>query len=93
MCGDGILDPMEGEECDDGNQDTTDSCVGGYLWLSIYLNIIFIIYFSCLSKITICNKIAGCRRAFCGDSYLHIGQEDCDGIEFGGQSCNTYRRG
>ena len=31
MCGDGMLDPMEGEECDDGNQDTTDSCVGQYL--------------------------------------------------------------
>ena len=30
MCGDGMLDPMEGEECDDGNQDTTDSCVGEY---------------------------------------------------------------
>ena len=30
MCGDGMLDPMEGEECDDGNQDTTDSCVGSF---------------------------------------------------------------
>ena len=31
MCGDGMLDPMEGEECDDGNQDTTDSCVGSII--------------------------------------------------------------
>ena len=92
MCGDGILDPMEGEECDDGNQDTTDSCVGGYLAVDLS-EYHFSLYDPCLSKITICNKIVGCRRAFCGDSYLHTGQEDCDGIEFGGQSCNTYRRG
>ncbi len=33
MCGDGMLDPMEGEQCDDGNQDTTDSCVGECGWM------------------------------------------------------------
>ena len=38
MCGDGMLDPMEGEECDDGNQDTTDSCVGSFININILLH-------------------------------------------------------
>ena len=37
MCGDGMLDPMEGEECDDGNQDTTDSCVGSFTNIRVFL--------------------------------------------------------
>lgn len=29
-CGDGVLQP--GEECDDGNPDVSDSCIGEYTW-------------------------------------------------------------
>ena len=35
----------------------------------------------------------GCRRAFCGDGFRHIGYEECDGRDFGGKTCNNWRRG
>ena len=30
-CGDGMLDVDSGEQCDDGNDDPADDCVGEYL--------------------------------------------------------------
>uniref|UniRef100_A0AAY4BE60 Uncharacterized protein n=1 Tax=Denticeps clupeoides TaxID=299321 RepID=A0AAY4BE60_9TELE len=61
-CGDGVLQPLNGEECDDGNRIITDSCIE-------------------------------CRRAFCGDGHRHEGMEECDGKDFGRQTCKTYLPG
>ncbi|KAF4077751.1 hypothetical protein AMELA_G00211560 [Ameiurus melas] len=61
-CGDGEVQMMNGEECDDGNQVVTDECVG-------------------------------CKKAYCGDGYRHDGAEECDGKDFGYQTCRTYLPG
>ncbi|KAG7316854.1 hypothetical protein KOW79_019152 [Hemibagrus wyckioides] len=58
-CGDGVVQPLNGEECDDGNKVVTDECVG-------------------------------CRKAYCGDGYRQHGAEECDGKDFGYQTCRTY---
>ncbi|XP_077405242.1 uncharacterized protein LOC144037553 [Vanacampus margaritifer] len=62
MCGDGKVQPQDGEECDDGNQIVTDSCLN-------------------------------CKWAYCGDGYRHEGMEECDGKDFGYQTCKSYLPG
>ncbi|XP_072532597.1 uncharacterized protein [Salminus brasiliensis] len=62
LCGDGEVQPLNGEECDDGNKVVTDECVG-------------------------------CKKAYCGDGYRHDGVEECDGKDFGYQTCKTYLPG
>ncbi|KAB5531138.1 hypothetical protein PHYPO_G00137440 [Pangasianodon hypophthalmus] len=62
MCGDGEVQLLNGEECDDGNKVVTDECVG-------------------------------CKKAYCGDGYRHSGAEECDGKDFGYQTCKTYLPG
>ncbi|XP_055516185.1 acetylcholinesterase collagenic tail peptide isoform X1 [Leucoraja erinacea] len=62
LCGDGIVQVENGEECDDGNKIVTDSC--------IY-----------------------CKQAVCGDGYLQRGLEECDGKDFGYQTCKSYLPG
>ncbi|XP_062925364.1 acetylcholinesterase collagenic tail peptide isoform X3 [Mobula hypostoma] len=34
-----------------------------------------------------------CKRAYCGDGYLQRGYEECDGKDFGYQTCNSYLPG
>ncbi|GAA6076060.1 acetylcholinesterase collagenic tail peptide [Tachysurus ichikawai] len=34
-----------------------------------------------------------CRHAFCGDGYRYEGAEECDGKDFGYQTCNSYLPG
>ncbi|XP_061676086.1 acetylcholinesterase collagenic tail peptide [Syngnathoides biaculeatus] len=34
-----------------------------------------------------------CKLAFCGDGYRHDGAEECDGKDFGYQTCHTYLPG
>lgn len=34
-CGDGVVDVDSGEQCDDGNDDPTDDCVGGYFTVKV----------------------------------------------------------
>ncbi|XP_008329687.1 acetylcholinesterase collagenic tail peptide [Cynoglossus semilaevis] len=62
VCGDGKVQSQHGEECDDGNQIVTDSCLN-------------------------------CKWAYCGDGYRHEGMEECDGKDFGYQTCKTYLPG
>ncbi|XP_049331956.1 acetylcholinesterase collagenic tail peptide [Astyanax mexicanus] len=62
LCGDGEVQPMNEEECDDGNKVVTDDCVG-------------------------------CKKAYCGDGYRQDGVEECDGKDFGYQTCKTYLPG
>ncbi|KAM9775957.1 uncharacterized protein ACBT44_001137 [Syngnathus typhle] len=62
VCGDGKVQPQDGEECDDGNQIVTDSCLN-------------------------------CKWAYCGDGYRHEGMEECDGKDFGYQTCKSYLPG
>uniref|UniRef100_A0A8C7ZZQ4 Collagen-like tail subunit (single strand of homotrimer) of asymmetric acetylcholinesterase n=1 Tax=Oryzias sinensis TaxID=183150 RepID=A0A8C7ZZQ4_9TELE len=61
-CGDGIVQPSNGEECDDANRVVTDNCVK-------------------------------CKHAYCGDGYRFEGAEECDGKDFGYQTCNSYLPG
>lgn len=35
----------------------------------------------------------GCKKAFCGDGYRHEGVEECDGKDFGYQTCKSYLPG
>ncbi|XP_057211047.1 acetylcholinesterase collagenic tail peptide isoform X1 [Triplophysa rosa] len=62
VCGDGEVQEVNREECDDGNKVVTDDCVG-------------------------------CKKAFCGDGYRHEGVEECDGKDFGYQTCKSYLPG
>lgn len=62
VCGDGKVQAQHGEECDDGNQIVSDSCLN-------------------------------CKWAYCGDGYLHEGMEECDGKDFGYQTCKSYLPG
>ncbi|XP_046704332.1 acetylcholinesterase collagenic tail peptide isoform X1 [Silurus meridionalis] len=62
FCGDGIVQVVNAEECDDGNKVVTDGCVK-------------------------------CRHAYCGDGYRYDGAEECDGKDFGYQTCNSYLPG
>ncbi|XP_030597192.1 acetylcholinesterase collagenic tail peptide-like [Archocentrus centrarchus] len=62
VCGDGKVQAQHGEECDDGNQIVTDSCLN-------------------------------CKWAYCGDGYRHEGIEECDGKDFGYQTCKSYLPG
>ncbi|XP_054619875.1 acetylcholinesterase collagenic tail peptide isoform X1 [Dunckerocampus dactyliophorus] len=62
VCGDGKVQAQHGEECDDGNQIVTDSCLN-------------------------------CKWAYCGDGYRHEGMEECDGKDFGYQTCKSYLPG
>ncbi|XP_028985840.1 acetylcholinesterase collagenic tail peptide isoform X2 [Betta splendens] len=34
-----------------------------------------------------------CKHAYCGDGYRHEGDEECDGKDFGYQTCNSYLPG
>ncbi|KAI5944893.1 acetylcholinesterase collagenic tail peptide isoform X2 [Manis javanica] len=34
-----------------------------------------------------------CHRAYCGDGHRHKGVEDCDGVDFGSLTCETYLPG
>uniref|UniRef100_A0A3Q2Z1U7 Collagen like tail subunit of asymmetric acetylcholinesterase n=1 Tax=Hippocampus comes TaxID=109280 RepID=A0A3Q2Z1U7_HIPCM len=34
-----------------------------------------------------------CKHAFCGDGYRHEGAEECDGKDFGYQTCHSYLPG
>uniref|UniRef100_A0A8C5GMU7 Collagen-like tail subunit (single strand of homotrimer) of asymmetric acetylcholinesterase n=1 Tax=Gouania willdenowi TaxID=441366 RepID=A0A8C5GMU7_GOUWI len=34
-----------------------------------------------------------CKHAYCGDGYRHEGAEECDGKDFGYQTCNSYLPG
>ncbi|ROL45890.1 Acetylcholinesterase collagenic tail peptide [Anabarilius grahami] len=62
VCGDGELQELNGEECDDGNKVVTDDCIG-------------------------------CKKAYCGDGYRNKGVEECDGKDFGYQTCKSYLPG
>ncbi|MEQ2240293.1 hypothetical protein ILYODFUR_013258 [Ilyodon furcidens] len=62
VCGDRKVQVQHGEECDDGNQIVTDSCLN-------------------------------CKWAYCGDGYRHEGIEECDGKDFGYQTCKSYLPG
>ncbi|XP_055075405.1 uncharacterized protein [Misgurnus anguillicaudatus] len=62
VCGDGVVQEVSGEECDDGNKFVTDDCVG-------------------------------CKKAYCGDGYRNEGVEECDGKDFGYQTCKSYLPG
>ncbi|XP_010871457.1 acetylcholinesterase collagenic tail peptide [Esox lucius] len=62
VCGDGLVQASNEEECDDGNKVVTDACLN-------------------------------CKWAYCGDGYRHEGMEECDGKDFGYQTCNSYLPG
>uniref|UniRef100_A0A8C1K105 Wu:fc38h03 n=1 Tax=Cyprinus carpio TaxID=7962 RepID=A0A8C1K105_CYPCA len=62
VCGDGEVQELNREECDDGNKVVTDDCVG-------------------------------CKKAYCGDGYRNEGVEECDGKDFGYQTCKSYLPG
>lgn len=34
-----------------------------------------------------------CKHAYCGDGYRYEGAEECDGKDFGYQTCNSYLPG
>jgi cysteine-rich repeat protein len=89
-CGDGVVDP--GEQCDDGNDDTTDACVECQL---SYCGDGFV-----QSGVEQCddgNDVdtddclpVFCTAAACGDGSLWAGHEECDdGNDEDGDDCPT----
>jgi cysteine-rich repeat protein len=80
LCGDGIVDPSNGEQCDDTNLSDTDACTNtcqnaicgdGYVQAGVE---------ECddgnLSNEDTC--LDTCAAAFCGDSFVRAGLEECD---------------
>lgn len=65
----------------------------------IPLDVIHYIYiFISMCKILIiqllhCYIVADCKQAVCGDGYLQRGLEECDGKDFGYQTCKSYLPG
>lgn len=39
------------------------------------------------------DNCTGCEKAYCGDGIKNINTEECDGSDFGGSSCASYRQG
>lgn len=37
--------------------------------------------------------VSDCKWAYCGDGYRHEGIEECDGKDFGYQTCKSYLPG
>ena len=77
-CGDGILNSATGEQCDDGNQNDTDSCVrcraavcgDGVVRAGVE---------SCDDGNTVMTDACTvCMLARCGDGYVWAGKEECD---------------
>ncbi|MGH0134511.1 UNVERIFIED_CONTAM: hypothetical protein FKN15_061357 [Acipenser sinensis] len=62
VCGDGLVQEHNGEDCDDGNKAVTDGCIK-------------------------------CKNAYCGDGYRYDGVEECDGKDFGYQTCKSHLPG
>lgn len=87
-CGDGIVQVSTGEECDDRNRVVTDGCVSK----SCVVTAAFITALLCTYNLTP-PSLAECKHAYCGDGYRHEGAEECDGKDFGYQTCNSYLPG
>lgn len=41
----------------------------------------------------LCSVSTECKHAYCGDGYRYEGAEECDGKDFGYQTCNSYLPG
>lgn len=90
-CGDGIVQISTGEECDDRNRVVTDSCVS-----KSFLHIISSVTACCAllwTYNTTPPSLPECKHAYCGDGYRQEGAEECDGKDFGYQTCNSYLPG
>ncbi|MEL7305240.1 MAG: DUF4215 domain-containing protein [Myxococcota bacterium] len=78
-CGNGIVDDLFGEECDDGNSDDSDGCTvqcrnafcgDGLVWQGVE---------QCDDTNTDeSDGCAGCQLARCGDGFVQTGVEECD---------------
>jgi cysteine-rich repeat protein len=83
---------MEGsEECDDGNTDDTDSCVGSCVNASCGDSYIY-------SGVEECDDgntdntdscTSSCISADCGDGIVWDGVEQCDGSDLAGETCSS----
>lgn len=87
-CGDGIVQVSTGEECDDRNRVVTDGCVSK----SCVVVAAFVTAWLCTYNMTP-PSLAECKHAYCGDGYRHEGAEECDGKDFGYQTCHSYLPG
>lgn len=99
-CGDGIVQISNGEECDDRNRVVTDGCVSKSCvcirW-SIIAPCALLCTFNVLYNLTPPSLpsplTTECKHAYCGDGYRYEGAEECDGKDFGYQTCNSYLPG
>lgn len=91
-CGDGIVQISNGEECDDKNRVVTDNCVS-----KCCVHTFFVIAFISFCLAGPSNAFSllttECKHAYCGDGYRYEGAEECDGKDFGYQTCNSYLPG
>ncbi|RLC34129.1 MAG: hypothetical protein DRZ76_03235, partial [Candidatus Nealsonbacteria bacterium] len=72
MCGNGVID--QGEECDNGDENTDEpdlNCYGQLTYCTM----------ACSEMTINCN-------AYCGDSAIN-GEETCDGADLGGKTCES----
>ena len=46
-----------------------------------------------MSFVCVCFFFPDCKWAYCGDGYRHEGMEECDGKDFGYQTCKSYLPG
>lgn len=91
-CGDGIVQISNGEECDDKNRVVTDNCVSKCCVHTFFV-VTFISFCLAGSSNAFSFLTTECKHAHCGDGYRYEGAEECDGKDFGYQTCNSYLPG
>lgn len=95
-CGDGIVQVSNGEECDDRNRVVTDGCVSkSCLYVrSLMPHKCTLLCTYNMTPTTLLSLLTPeCKHAYCGDGYRYEGAEECDGKDFGYQTCNSYLPG
>jgi len=78
VCGDGNLDP--GEECDDGDENSSNACVAGCVPASCGDGFVRSGFEGCDdgNDVDTDDCTNACEKAVCGDGVLHEGVEACD---------------
>lgn len=92
FCGDAFVDPDLGEECDDGNNDDTDDCLGNCTLAKCGDGVVRFGSEDCddgnADDTDAC--VSTCVAATCGDGFVQAGVEDCDdGNTMDGDACSS----
>ena len=80
VCGDGIVQAGEGEECDDANDDDSDACLSTCIVASCGDGFVLAGVEDCddMNDVDTDDCLSTCDAASCGDGFVEAGEEECD---------------